>query len=59
MEGDPKNPNAWWAVRIRLPRMFPEHLTWGQKRRMLWLVPLMVTIFLVELFYMIKLMAAH
>jgi hypothetical protein len=41
---------------MRLPRLFPEHLTREQKRRLLWLIPLMVALCSIEAFYLIKLM---
>ena len=50
MRGDPKNPNAWWAVPLRLPKML---VTFGkaQKRRLVWLVPIVIVIGAIEIFF--------
>jgi hypothetical protein len=43
MEGDPKDPNAWWAV--KLPNMMHiwmmEDLRGIPKRRLLWLIAIL------------------
>jgi hypothetical protein len=64
MEGNPKNPNAWWAIRDRLwPRLLPEHPTKKQKRRMLWAILwailYVVAIASMALFLLIKFGLAH
>jgi hypothetical protein len=56
MEGDPKNPNAWWA--IKLPSflvMFPSNLSKSQKRRLYWLVPLIFIMESIGIFFVYKL----
>jgi len=44
MEGDPKDPNAWWAV--KLPNMMHvwmiEDLRRIPKKRLFWLVPFLI-----------------
>jgi hypothetical protein len=44
MEGDPKDPNAWWAV--KLPNMMHvwmiEDLRRIPKKRLFWLVPILI-----------------
>ena len=56
MPDDPKNPNAWWAVHIRLPKMFPRNLSKTQKNRLIWLIPLLLIMGSIEIVYVIKLM---
>jgi hypothetical protein len=56
MEGDPKNPNAWWAVKFpSLRETFP--LNWSKipKKRLYWLIPLMIFMMSAELFLFYKL----
>jgi len=57
MQDDPKNPNAWWAIHI-LPirEMLPEKLSKAQKKRLIWLIPLLLIMGSIETFYVIKLL---
>jgi hypothetical protein len=34
---DPKDPNAWWGVRLKLIKLPPEKLTPTQKRNLVWI----------------------
>ena len=53
MQGDPKNPNAWWAVqKLPLREIWTGRVS---KRQLIWLIPLFLLIVSVEIFYMIKL----
>ena len=58
MEGDPKDPNAWWAIRFPSPllMMFPRNWSKNQKKRLYWLVPLMVLIVSIEFFFVFRIM---
>jgi hypothetical protein len=43
MKGDPKNPNAWWGV--KLPSLHETlSMDWNKvpKKRLYWIVPLMI-----------------
>jgi hypothetical protein len=54
MEDDPKNPNAWWAVKLpNIRQMFMYMSNWQNfpKKRLYWLVPLMIAICGVEIFF--------
>jgi hypothetical protein len=44
MEGDPKDPNAWWAVKLpnRMHAWTMEELRKTPKKRLYWLVPLLI-----------------
>ncbi len=57
MEGDPKNPNAWWAV--KLPTMgngwLMEDLRKIPKKRLYWLVPFLIVMASAEIFGLYKL----
>ena len=57
MEGDPKNPNAWWAVKLPSFRetfaMNPDKIP---KKRLYWIVPLVIAIVSVEIFFLHMLM---
>jgi hypothetical protein len=51
---DPKDPNAWWAVRLKLVKLFPEKLTPAQKRNPALIgIPLSI-LCLIELYYLSK-----
>jgi hypothetical protein len=51
---DPKDPNAWWAVRLKLVKLFPEKLTPAQKRNLALIgIPLSI-LCLIELYYLSK-----
>jgi hypothetical protein len=53
MKGDPKDPNAWWAVKLpTLRETFS--MGWDKipRRRLYWLIPLMIVIVSVELFFL-------
>ena len=56
MKGDPKDPNAWWAV--KLPNMLHvwlmEDLRKIPKKRLYWLVPLLIAIAFLEIFSLYK-----
>jgi hypothetical protein len=57
MKGDPKSPNAWWAVKFpSLREMFSMNLDKIPKKRLYWIVPLMIVIASVEIFFLHLLM---
>jgi hypothetical protein len=57
MQDDPKNPNAWWAVQILpLRKILPGKLSKTQKKRLIWVIPLVFILVSVEAFYLIKLL---
>jgi hypothetical protein len=56
MPDDPKNPNAWWAVYIRLPEMLPGKLNRTEKKRLIWAYALVLFLGSIEIIYLIKLM---
>jgi hypothetical protein len=56
MPDDPKNPNAWWAVHIRLPKMPFSKLNRTEKKRLIWAYALGLLLGSVGIFYLIKLM---
>ena len=56
MLDDPKNPNAWWAIKLRLPAMVPRNLSKAQKKRMAWICAFVFLMGSVEIYFMIKLM---
>jgi hypothetical protein len=56
MDDDPKNPMAWWAVKLRWPQMHPQNLSKAQKKRMAWIYAIVLVLGSIEVFYMIKLM---
>jgi hypothetical protein len=57
MHGDPKNPNAWWAVKPpRLAEILPMDFGKAPKRRLIWLIPIVVLILSIEIFFLLKIM---
>lgn len=59
MDDDPKNPNAWWAVKLRMPdwpEMHPRTWSKAKKKRAAGIYALVLVLASVEVFYMIKLM---
>ena len=54
MEGDPKGPNAWWAVKIQGVGLM-EDLRKIPRKRLYWLVPLLLAIASAEIFGLYKL----
>jgi hypothetical protein len=57
MDDDPKNPNAWWAVKFRWPEnMDPKSWSKAQKKRMAWIFAIELLFALIVIFYMNKLM---
>ncbi len=54
MEGDPKDPNAWWAVKLSLVSMWPKNPSKDQKKRLYWLLPLLIAIASAEIFGLYK-----
>jgi|GEM_PF-4540583 len=56
MENDPKDPNAWWAV--KLPNMLHvwlmEDLRKIPKKRLYWLVPFLIAVAFLEIFGLYK-----
>lgn len=37
MPGNPKDPNAWWALKTPLPEMLPNNLSERQKKQVFWI----------------------
>ncbi len=57
MKGDPKNPNAWWAVKLpSLRETFQIMYAEVPKKRLYWLVPLMIALGSAEIFLLHLLM---
>jgi hypothetical protein len=57
MKGDPKNPNAWWAVKLPSFReTFSMNLGEIPKKRLYWIVPLMIAEVSVVIFFLHMLM---
>jgi hypothetical protein len=56
MEGDPKDPNAWWAVKLRYMghAWLIEDMRKIPKKRLYWLVPLLLAIAVGEVFGLYK-----
>jgi hypothetical protein len=51
---DPKDPNAWWGVRLKLIKLSPEKLTPSQKRNLVWIAVPLLILCLLELYYQSK-----
>ena len=57
MKGDPKSPNAWWAVKLpSLRETFPMNLGKVPKKRLYWIALLMIVIVSIEIFFLHMLM---
>jgi hypothetical protein len=55
MNDDPRNPNAWWAVKPGWPSMVPRNLTNAQKKRMAWILSFVLVLGSIEIYYVIRL----
>jgi hypothetical protein len=53
MRGDPKSPNAWWALKFRLAEMLP-NFGRARPRRLIWIIPLMILLLAIEIFFFNK-----
>jgi hypothetical protein len=56
MPDEPKNPNAWWAVKIPAREMHPVRWSQMKKKRLIWLIPLILLMATIEIYYCLKLM---
>jgi hypothetical protein len=50
MNDDPRNPNAWWAVKPGWPSMVPRNLTNAQKKRMAWILSFVLVLGSIEIY---------
>jgi hypothetical protein len=56
MPDDPKNLNAWWAVKIPAREIYPVRWSQLKKKRLIWVIPLSLLIAAIEIYFVYKLM---
>jgi hypothetical protein len=56
MKGDPKNPNSWWGPKLPSREMLSIDLRKIPRKRLYWIVPLVIALGTVEIYFFYMLM---